>query len=124
MLIIGLTGTILSFEKDILNFINKDSYYVKALANKLSTSEILEKFKEKFPDSKINAITFSKDENSSIVINIQGEGRNARRGINYFVNPYNGEILPAIKGFSTFKFIENIHRRLAAGEVVNDNRFI
>ncbi len=117
LLIIGLTGAMLSFEKDILQFINKDSYHVKVSEHRLSTSEILNNFKEKFPDSKINAITFSKDESSSVVINVQGEGRSARRGINYFINPYNAELLSDIKGFATFKFIENIHRKLAAGEV-------
>ena len=118
LLIIGLTGAMLSFEKDILDLFNKDSYYVKSMGEtRLSTSELLSKFQEKFPNRKINAITFSKDENSSLIVNVPSEAKNARRGINYFINPYNGELLPNAEGQAIFKFIEGIHRRLAAGEV-------
>lgn len=119
LLIIGLTGSILSFEKEILNVINKKSYIVEVpQANRLTTSQLLTQFKEKFPKAKINGITFSQAKDSSVIINIAGgKGRAARRGINYYVNPYTSEILPSIQGHGFFKFIENIHRRLAMGEV-------
>lgn len=118
LLIIGLTGAILSFEKEILNTINKDSYIVEVSnTSRLSTKEILEKFQEKKPNLGINAITFSEDKNSSFIINVAGEGKTARRGVDYFINPYNAEILPTVEGKEFFKFIENIHRRLAIGDV-------
>ena len=118
LLVVGLTGSILSFEKEIIQFINKDSYTVEILDKKrLTTKELLEKFKEKFPQSKINGITFSKDSVSSVVINIAGEGKAARKGINYYINPYTAELLPSVEGQGFFKFIENIHRRLAAGDI-------
>lgn len=118
LLVVGLTGSVLSFEKEILNTINKDSYIVEVTsASRLSTKEILEKFQEKIPNSKINAITFSEDKNSSFTINVAGEGKTARKGVDYFINPYNAEILPTVEGKEFFKFIENIHRRLAIGDV-------
>ncbi|MGB5866235.1 MAG: PepSY-associated TM helix domain-containing protein [Arcobacteraceae bacterium] len=118
LLIIGLTGSILSFEKEILDVVNKKSYIVEVpQTQKLTTSQLLTQFKEKFPKAKINGITFSQAKDSSVIINIAGEGKSARRGINYYVNPYNAEILPSIQGHGFFKFIENIHRRLAMGEV-------
>lgn len=118
LLIIGLTGAILSFETEILNSINKNSYVVEAKnSTKLSTKDLLEKFQEKLPNSKINALTFYQDEESSFVINVAGEGKEARKGVNYYINPYTAEILPNIKGEGFFKFVENIHRRLALGDV-------
>ena len=41
LMIIGLTGSILSFEKEIIQFINKDSYFVKNVNEpKLSIEDI------------------------------------------------------------------------------------
>jgi sulfite reductase (NADPH) flavoprotein alpha-component len=118
LMIIGLTGSILSFEKEIIQFINKDSYFVKSLDKpKLSIEQILNNFNKKVPDAKINALTFSKDETSSMVINIASKDKKARKGINYYINPYTSEILPEVKGIGFFKFIEDIHRRLTFGDV-------
>ena len=118
LLIIGLTGAILSFQTEIINSINKDSYIVEVQdSQRLSTKELLEKFQEKLPSSKINALTFYEDEKSSFVINIAGEGKAARKGVNYYINPYTAELLPNVKGEGFFKFIEDIHRRLTFGDI-------
>ena len=116
LLIIGTTGAIMSFEKEILKIINKDSYIVSIPdTKKLSTTAILEKFQENMPESKINRITFSNDASSSIIINIAGKGKGkaARKGVNYFVNPYTAEVLPNLKGKDFFSFVKRLHRWLA-----------
>lgn len=113
LLIVGFTGSMLSFEKEILSAINQDTYKVSVLEQgRLSTKELLEKFKEQKPQAKINAITISSFEDNSTSINVAGEGENARKGVTYYVNPYTAEILPELKGVSFFKTVENIHRRL------------
>jgi len=119
LFVIGLTGAILSFQTEILNLVNKKSLTVEVPNTpRLTVTQILASFQEDFPKSKINGITFSKAENSSVVINVAGgKGRAARRGINYYVNPYTAEVLPDFKGMAFFKFVENIHRRLAMGDV-------
>jgi sulfite reductase (NADPH) flavoprotein alpha-component len=118
LMIIGLTGSILSFEKEIIQFVNKDTYFVKNINEpRLSIEDILNDFNKKIPDAKINALTFSKDKNSSLVINIASKDKKARKGINYYINPYTAEILPDIKGEGFFKFIEDIHRRLTFGDL-------
>ena len=49
LLVVGVTGAILSFEKEITKFINKDSYEVFVPNEvKLSTKELLEKLQESF----------------------------------------------------------------------------
>jgi sulfite reductase (NADPH) flavoprotein alpha-component len=115
LLITGTTGAIMSFEKEILKAINKDSYVVSVPLEqkKLSTKELLEKFQALNPNAKINSISFSSDENSSTVITIAGEGQNARKGISKYVNPYTAEVLPDLAGKDFFGFILRLHRWLA-----------
>jgi len=116
LLIIGTSGAIMSFEKEILKIINKDSYIVSIPdTKKLSMTALLEKFQENMPKSKINRITFSNDDSSSIIINVAGKGKGkaARKGINYFVNPYTAEVLPNLKGKEFFSFVKRLHRWLA-----------
>ena len=113
LLIVGFTGAMLSFEKEILNLINKDIFKVVAQEQgKLSTKELLEKFQEQKPQSKINSITFSSANDNSSMINVAGVGENARKGVTYYVNPYTAEILPEVSGQIFFKTVESIHRRL------------
>ena len=66
LLLIGVSGAVLSYEKEILQAINKDTYFVNIPQDKqiLSTKEILEKYQTENPDSKINSISFSSDEKS------------------------------------------------------------
>ena len=115
LLVVGITGAIMSFEKEILRAINQDSYYVSVPTEqkKLSTKELLEKFQTSNPNVKINSISFSSDEKSSTVITIAGEAENARRGISKYVNPYTAEVLPDLVGKDFFGFILRLHRWLA-----------
>lgn len=115
LLLIGVSGAILSFQKEITKFINKDSYIVSVPENKikLSTKDMLDNFQTKFPDAKINGITFSSDVESSSIITIESKDKNERGGKRYYVNPYNGEILPDVKGNDFFTFIRMFHRWFA-----------
>jgi sulfite reductase (NADPH) flavoprotein alpha-component len=114
LFIVGISGAALSFEKEITKLINKDTFVVSVPNEaKLSTKELLEKFQINFPKAKINSISFSSDETASSIINIAGEGKDARRGISYYVNPYTAEVLPQIKGKEFFSFMLRLHRWLA-----------
>ena len=115
LLVVGVTGAIMSFEKEILRAINQDSYYVSVPTEqkKLSTKELLEKFQTSNPNAKINSISFSSDEKSSTLITIAGEGENARKGVTKYVNPYTAEVLPDLVGKDFFGFILRLHRWLA-----------
>lgn len=115
LLVVGVTGAIMSFEKEILRAINQDSYYVSVPTEqkKLSTKELLEKFQTSNPNTKINSISFSSDDKSSTLITIAGEGENARKGVTKYVNPYTAEVLPDLVGKDFFGFILRLHRWLA-----------
>ncbi|MCT7636460.1 PepSY-associated TM helix domain-containing protein [Aliarcobacter butzleri] len=115
LLLIGVSGAILSFQKEITKFINQDSFYITVPENKarLSTTELLNNFQTKFPEAKISGITFSSDVESSSIISVESKDKNARGGKRYYVNPYDGEILPDVKGNEFFTFIRMFHRWFA-----------
>ena len=114
LFIIGVSGAILSYEKEILQAINKDTYFVSIPQDKqiLSTKEILEKYQTENPDSKINSISFSSDKSSSVVLNIASKDPNNRRGESIYLNPYTAEVLPQIEGKDFFMFFFKLHRWL------------
>ena len=122
LLIVGVSGATLSFEKEIMKAINSDSYYVSVSAEqeKLPVKELLEKFQASNPNAKINSISFSSDADSSTVINIAGEGQNARRGISKYVNPYTAEVLADLVGKDFFGFMLRLHRWLAFPQEIRE----
>ena len=69
LMVVGLSGAIMSFEEEIMHLINKNTYKVtvKDAQEKLNTKELLEKFQYQLPEAKINSISFSNDETSSTV---------------------------------------------------------
>lgn len=113
LLVVGITGAIMSFEKEILKAINSESYVVNVPQNqeKLNVKELLEKFQIQMPEAKINSISFSNNPEESTTLNIAS--KESRKGINYYVNPYTAEILPDIVGKDFFGFILRLHRWLA-----------
>lgn len=115
LLLIGVSGAILSFQKEITRFINQDSLTVTVPQNVsiLPIKELLENFQAKFPQEKIDAITFSSDEKSSFIISVVSTEPKAKGGKKYYINPYNGEILPSFKGDEFFTFIRAFHRWFA-----------
>ena len=113
LLVVEITGAIMSFEKEILKAINSESYVVNVPQNqeKLNVKELLEKFQSQMPEAKINSISFSNNPEESTTLNIAS--KESRKGINYYVNPYTAEILPDIVGKDFFGFILRLHRWLA-----------
>ncbi|MDQ8953798.1 sulfite reductase flavoprotein subunit alpha [Acinetobacter rudis] len=114
--IIGVTGAIYSYDQQILQWMNPQSYTVKVEShNKLSPEQIYLHFQQKQPEMQINSINIEQAANASSSINIVKEG--ARRGKTIYINPYNAEILPEIKGQEFFQFIQRLHRYLTLGDV-------
>lgn len=116
LMIVGLSGSILSYEKELLYMLHKESFVVaKKPEGKLELSKIVDSFLEQKKDAKINAFTLWSDSNASYKINIASKDN--RKGDNYYVNPYTGEILPEVSSEVFFKWVENLHRRVLLGEV-------
>lgn len=127
LIVVGLTGAVLSFEKEIMQLINQKSYYVEASHQaRLSPDVLLASFKEKIPEAKISSMTLSSDLKASAMIVVQspnaqapigGHGGHGRNSITHYINPYTGELLPQVHGVEFFRIVLDLHRRLMAGSV-------
>lgn len=113
--LMGVSGAIFSYQSQITKLINPESYSVTEQPRaKLTPAELFSHFKQQQPKIEINSISVTKSPTESSVVNIQKQGE--RRGYDMMVNPYTAKVLPEIKGQAFFRFIEQFHRTLTAGE--------
>lgn len=124
LIVVGITGAALSFDKEITEFINKPSFKVEVSSKeRLDPEALLEKFKALKPDVQISMLSLSSDPSSSASIVIQdpnavsGGGGHGRNMITYYINPYTGDLLPEVRGKTFFRVMLDLHRRLMAGQV-------
>lgn len=121
--IMCVTGALLAFESNILEYAEQNQRYVVSNnQQKLPVSELIAKVTQAKPEAKISGITINADPNSAATVAMGREGQ-------FFVNPYNGEILgDGSKDWrSFFKVNEDLHRWLAisgdgrtVGKAIND----
>ncbi len=109
--IMCITGALLSFQSNILEFAESEMRYVKLPpenAERLSINEILAKAQTAKPTAKPSGITLQNDKNAAATIAFGREGQ-------IFVNPYTGEITgEGAKGWrGFFRAVEDLHRWLA-----------
>lgn len=113
--IVGLSGAILSYEKEILKLCNASSFEVEVQEKKLPMQVLVSEFLKQKPQAQIRMVSISKDPKESYVFRIAS--KKSRKGEEIYLNPYTAEILPKVQGGEFFHFVENIHRRLLLGEV-------
>jgi uncharacterized iron-regulated membrane protein len=85
--IMSVTGALLAFERNIIEFAERGARYVAASedSQRLSPQEIIEKVKATRPDAKPSAMSITNEENAAWLFNLGREGQ-------LYVNPYTGEI--------------------------------
>ncbi|MCY7377628.1 MAG: PepSY domain-containing protein [Pyrinomonadaceae bacterium] len=109
--IMCVTGALLSFEKNIVEFAEREMRRVAAPTEKtphLSVTEILSKVRAAKPEAKPSNITLPNESNAAWHIALGREGQ-------LFVNPYTGEIIgegaTGVRGF--FRAMTDLHRWIA-----------
>ncbi|MCU1289938.1 MAG: PepSY-associated helix protein [Acidobacteria bacterium] len=108
--IMSVTGALLSFEKNITEFAEREMRVVAAPENgaRLPVNEIIGKVREAKPEAKPSAITLQNDKNAAALVALGRDGQ-------VFVNPYTGEITgegaKGLRGF--FRTMTDWHRWLA-----------
>ncbi|WP_026803496.1 PepSY-associated TM helix domain-containing protein [Aliarcobacter lanthieri] len=120
LILIGISGAVWSYQKEIMRLINSDTYTVQIPQNQeiLTVQEILEKYQEQNKDRKINSISFSTDKSSSVSMSLASLDPNNRRGETIYLNPYTAEVLPELVGGDFFNFFFRLHRWLTfSGDV-------
>lgn len=130
-----LTGALLSFESNVLEFAEREMRVVQipagdssaaaaapSSAQRLPISEIISKVQAAKPGAKPSGITLQNDKTSAAVVALGREGQ-------VYINPYTGGITgEGAKGWRDFfRLIEDVHRYLAlsgsgrvVGKSIND----
>ncbi|MEO6589020.1 MAG: PepSY-associated TM helix domain-containing protein [Pyrinomonadaceae bacterium] len=120
-----VTGAVLSFESNILEFAEREMRFVSVPAEnnkRLSVSEIINRVQTAKPNAKPSNMTLRNEKSAAAVVVLGREGQ-------VFINPYTGEITgDGAKGWRGFFGVtEDLHRRLALsgnagiiGKAVND----
>jgi sulfite reductase (NADPH) flavoprotein alpha-component len=113
--IVGTTGSILSFEDEIQEWMNRDVRRVEAPgATPLTPSALLARLQEQQPAARISSMQLSDDPEASIRVNLGGQSTR-------YANPYTGELLAgeANRGREFFRNTRSLHRYLVAGTFGN-----
>lgn len=113
LIVVGVTGAMLSYEKEIMQLLNSKSYTVTHTpdAKMMDLGAIVESFSDRYPNEKIRSVSFKNSTDSSVIINIAQDGM--KHGKDIFVDPYTAELLPELKGKDFFFFVFRLHRWLA-----------
>lgn len=110
--IVGITGGLMSFERQIMQAISPDIVRVQTGdATRLSPDEIIERFLTHRPDARVEQITLWPQADRSALIRTAGQGRE-RRGDSIYINPYTGDLLGKIHGEQFFRTVRSLHRWL------------
>ncbi len=120
-----VTGALLSFESNILEFAEREMRVVEVPAenpNRLPVQELIAKILAEKPSAKPSNITLRTDKTAAAIVSLGREGQ-------VFINPYTGAITgEGAKGWrGFFRVVEDLHRWLAlsgggraVGKTLND----
>lgn len=113
LVVIGLTGALLSFRAEITDLIDPALHRVPATADAqpLTPAELLEQIQRAQPGRRVATLTLFADRSRPARVNFApppGE----RRGETRLLDPYTGALLPEPRGEAFFEFVESLHRWL------------
>jgi uncharacterized iron-regulated membrane protein len=106
--IMCITGAALAFEKNIIEFFERDQRYVNVGATRLAVHDVLQKVVDAEPKARPTSLVASNDPSAAVTVALGRDGQ-------AFVNPYSGEITgrghAGVRGF--FRFSTDLHRYIA-----------
>ncbi len=109
--VVGLTGGLMSFERQIMDAISPSIVRVEVRGERLTPDAIAERFRAQRDGARVEQITLWPEADRSALIRVApppGE----RRGEAVYINPYNGELLGKINGEQFFRTVRSLHRWL------------
>lgn len=111
---VGLTGGLMAFEPQILRLLNPGVLSVVPQPPMLEPAELYRRIAAAEPEHTIKTLTLSgiADRPAQVVFAVPDKPK----GRTVQVNPYSGELLPAVRGADAFHWIEDLHRNLLADE--------
>lgn len=121
LMVVGVTGGMLSFEQEILRAINPGIMTVKVPATeKLSPTELLTNLQQSIPERQINAVTLYQAPDRTAQVNLASKDPSQRRGENRYVDPYTGLLLENPVGVTFFRKVTQLHRWFLTDDLLNN----
>jgi len=105
LLLIGVTGAILSYQNELEELINLNSVKVEKTGEMLSVEKILQSFSEQTGVKQPARLVLQKNENEAVKIY-------ANRSEAYLVNPYTAQIIGKDYGTAFVRTVMSLHRNL------------
>jgi len=115
LIVIALSGATLSFEKEIMQALNKTTLYTNETVPPMLPSTVLIYIKKAYPEATITAISFFSD-GSLPVVKLVDANDKTRQAMHYTINPHSGAVSPLI-GEPFFNMMLDVHRRWMMGTV-------
>ncbi|MES1924791.1 sulfite reductase flavoprotein subunit alpha [Salinisphaera sp. T31B1] len=116
--VVGVTGGLMSFEQDILEWINTETTQrLERDTPRLTPPELLARYRRAHPEREIDWVFWRGDRPYPMLIAYRTPDSAGQRATRDVVDPFTAEPLPPAHGQTTFGLIRSIHRRLAAGAV-------
>lgn len=117
MIIIGITGSILVFDKEVNSAIHLQANKVTPVGVRIALSQVTEIIQQQYPDGRIQRIMLPMDANEPYHLVVE-EKLEKDNKTDIYVNPYSGEILASYQRDNSFiKIINQLHTKLLAGKV-------
>ena len=107
--LVCLTGGILIFEQEIIQWDNKELYQLEASGLPMSVGQVLKAYQSADPPLRVNHLGIPKAPEHAYSAYTSG-GK-------MYLNPYTGELSKASDGFSISYLLIDVHRHLAAGKL-------
>jgi sulfite reductase (NADPH) flavoprotein alpha-component len=125
--VVGATGALLSFEQQLVAFIDRDARYMEAGDDKLLTPpELLTRIATAHPEKRVNALTIARLPSPSVRVTFTPSGERppsgaerGGRGEQRYVNPYTGAFIVASPSGAEafFRDVRQLHRWLMLGDL-------
>lgn len=120
LVVVGVTGGMLSFEREILLMMNPNVMRVSApTQTELNLSKLFDQIQRAEPKKRITSLTLQSDPSLAARVGFaRAPNSKNKKGLDwYYVNPYSGVLLGKAQGEEFFLFVMKLHRWLTLDEI-------
>lgn len=112
LIVIGLTGAVLSFREEVIDAINPHGRHVDARSEPvLAPMQLLDAAHRQWPERQVGTLALFAEPGAAARL-IFAPRKGERRGEAVYVDPRTGAELPPLKGADFFEWVESLHRWL------------
>ena len=115
LMLIGVTGGLMSFQEDILGGLNADQVAHFQSEERLSPPELIARYQAEHPDHSVGSIFWRQDRPYPVFLGYRTAETTGQRGERAMLDPTTAEPIGMLRGQWTFGLIRQLHQRLAAG---------